>query len=462
MSGQRAAVALKFIVVGGGISGIAAAYTLQKAGHHVLLLESSDGRSRSRGGMRAPPNMTNLLNQWGLGPILKTSTEECKRIDYYSSSGGLMGTMPMEDEFLEDLVADFRFIQHGHLQSLLFDLAKREGVTFQFNSRVIGADSASGYVQLQTGERLYADIIVGADGYDSILRPLVTEVEDFQDPDMHLILNLIIPADLLRSDKDLKVFTDPRVWTYWFGDGYVLHGNILNGRQDYSVYIHQNYKLPLQKGDDDWRGQCPLQRFGLDVNKFEPRTRKLLKMATSVFSRVFRARPLLDSFVCDHSRIVLVGEAAHPLLPLGHHSTSLAIEDAQTLGCLFSRLQHRDQLSRLLTAYDEIRHPRCASTQEYEYHHQIMLKAPLGPLQAFRDAAFERTLVRKDRQHMDEDTFRDAWGTELILFAHDATDKVKDWWGQWGYMIAKSRPEEVVSGIEVSISTGNTVSGRPS
>lgn len=59
-------IALKFIVVGGGISGlliiilatlntnfiwygnlgIAAAYTLQKAGHHVLLIESSDGRSR--------------------------------------------------------------------------------------------------------------------------------------------------------------------------------------------------------------------------------------------------------------------------------------------------------------------------------------------------------------------------------------------------------------------------------
>ena len=59
-------IALKFIVVGGGISGlltsyiqyllidyvwygnlgIATAYTLQKAGHHVLLLESSDGRYR--------------------------------------------------------------------------------------------------------------------------------------------------------------------------------------------------------------------------------------------------------------------------------------------------------------------------------------------------------------------------------------------------------------------------------
>ena len=84
-------------------------------------------------------------------------------------------------------------------------------MTFQFNSRVVDADSVSGYVELHTGVRLYANIIVGADGYDSILRPLVTGFDDFQNLDMHLFLNFIIPADLLKSDKDLEALTDPRV-----------------------------------------------------------------------------------------------------------------------------------------------------------------------------------------------------------------------------------------------------------
>ena len=118
-------------------------------------------------------------------------------------------------------------------------------------------------------------------------------------------------------------------------------------------------------------------------------------------------------------------------------------------------MQHRGQVSRLLTAYDEIRQPRCAAGQEYEYHHQLLLKAPIGPLQELRDIALQKTLVCKKGQHIDEDLFREAWGTELILFAHDATEKVKDWWGQWGYMIVKGhRP----SSVQVSISMGNTVS----
>jgi salicylate hydroxylase len=447
---------LKFIVVGGGISGIATAYTLQKAGHHVLLIENSDGLSNSNGALRAPPNMTNLLYQWGLEPILKSTTEPCKRVDYVSHTGEYMGAMPVEDEFLEDLVADFRFIQHGQLHSLIFDLARQEGVTFKFNSLVVDADPQLGFVKLRTGERLYADVIIGADGYDSILRPFVTEFDDFKDQDMHLFLTFVIPVDVLRNDKDLRGLSDPRVWTYWFGDGYVLHASIVNAGRDYSISITQAYDQPFRKGDDDWRVQSPILRFGLDMDKFEPRTQKLLNMSSTISSRVFRTRPALDSLVCYHSRIVLVGEAAHPLLPGGHLSTALSIEDAQTLGCLFSRLQHRDQVPRLLTAYDEIRQPRCAASNEYEYHHQLMLRAPVGPLQELRDRALEKTLVTRKGQHIDEDLFRDAWGTELVLFAHDATDKVDDWWGQWGYMIAKGH--KVSTGLQVSISRGNTVS----
>ena len=90
-------------------------------------------------------------------------------------------------------------------------MAIREGVTFKFNSLVVDADPQLGFVKLRTGERLYADVIIGADGYDSILRPFVTEFDDFKDQEMHLMLTFVIPADILRNDKDLRSLLDPRV-----------------------------------------------------------------------------------------------------------------------------------------------------------------------------------------------------------------------------------------------------------
>ena len=47
--------------------------------------------------------------------------------------------------------------------------------------------------------------------YDSILRPFVTEFDDFKDQDMHLFLTFVIPADILRNDKALRSLLDPRV-----------------------------------------------------------------------------------------------------------------------------------------------------------------------------------------------------------------------------------------------------------
>jgi salicylate hydroxylase len=76
---------------------------------------------------------------------------------------------------------------------------------------VVGADPLSGCVELRTGERLYADIIVGADGYDSVMRPLVSEFSDIKNQELHLLVIFVVPVVLLRGDKDLRSLVDPKV-----------------------------------------------------------------------------------------------------------------------------------------------------------------------------------------------------------------------------------------------------------
>lgn len=49
MQRQKAAVALRILVVGGSIAGLATAYALKKAGHEVVVLEQSDGTAKVSG-----------------------------------------------------------------------------------------------------------------------------------------------------------------------------------------------------------------------------------------------------------------------------------------------------------------------------------------------------------------------------------------------------------------------------
>ena len=66
-----------------------------------------------------------------------------------------------------------------------------------------------------------------------------------------------------------------------------------------------------------------------------------------------------------------------------------------------------------------------------------MLKVPAGPEQDARDGLLQQTMIHGDWDHMDETMFRTVWGGELTMYTHDATEKVDDWWAQWGTLISR-------------------------
>lgn len=99
---RQSGVKIKFLVVGGGIAGVACAYALRRSGHEVHVVEEADGLGQVRpsaawtllqwrrlliygrcglqkaGGLRSPPNLTKILVKWGLGPELAKRALKCR------------------------------------------------------------------------------------------------------------------------------------------------------------------------------------------------------------------------------------------------------------------------------------------------------------------------------------------------------------------------------------------------
>ncbi|KAJ6631228.1 hypothetical protein B0H10DRAFT_1981488 [Mycena sp. CBHHK59/15] len=109
----------------------------------------------------------------------------------------------LHKDFLVDLMADFVFVQHGDLQSMLLGLATREGVEFRYNSSVASVDCDTVSVSLATGERLYADLFVGADGPDSLVRTEVVgeQITGVRDGHLSLMPVMAIPTDLMTCAR---------------------------------------------------------------------------------------------------------------------------------------------------------------------------------------------------------------------------------------------------------------------
>jgi len=139
------------------------------------------------------------------------------------------------------------------------------------------------------------------------------------------------------------------------------------------------------------------------------------------------------------------------------HSAALVIEDAETIGSLFSRIHNKEEIPRLLAAYEEIRLARGRSTRQYEVRKTAMLTAPRGSqAQLDRDATLKRATIYDSWDSMDEKSFREMWGDEMEMFEYDAKEKVDDWWTKWGGLLARPRgdseaPPPATPTVHVSI-----------
>ncbi|KAJ8518627.1 hypothetical protein ONZ45_g4307 [Pleurotus djamor] len=425
-----ATLSLKFIIVGGSLAGLAAGFALRKAGHDVLILEQGDESSAaSIGGVHSPPNMTRVLNHWGLHPLLERVGTKCCG----SNWGGIgSGSSTSED--------DGRF----NVRILVFeDVAVTAGVKIRYATRVVRVDNRAVTVSLDTGETLCGDIIVGADGPQSLVR------KSFMDPtfeqgveDTHLSFVACVPTKLMEEEEDLKTFLEKKSeCTVWLGNEFVLHTSLVDQKQYFCIngfVPHKVTKLPPSRGI--WDAQCPIEDFDLNLNDMEPRVRKLLKLAKVATPTTHTLRKSFDTYVSDCGRVVLIGEAAHPMVPDVAHNASMAIEDAATFGHLFSRLQHEDQIPRLMAAYEELRQPRCASTAEHEVLKRAFFKLPPGEAQRARDAGMREALAKESNgwDDIDEEYLNFKYERELDLFAYDPYEVVDDWWTKWGALLDRS------------------------
>lgn len=101
--------------------------------------------------------------------------------------------------------ADVESVMHrADYQGVLADEARRLGTKFRFGADVVEVDSKDGRgsVTLASGERLTADIVVGADGLRGTSRTYVLGYVKEPEGSGDLAYRITIPREKLESDPD--------------------------------------------------------------------------------------------------------------------------------------------------------------------------------------------------------------------------------------------------------------------
>jgi len=444
MSGKPE-LTINFIVVGGGIAGLACAIALRRVGHRVVVLEQhsdADVWKMSHGGIRLPPNVSKILFHWGLERALRqvSITSSAMEVEIYET-GEYLGTHLWEAEVLRETGGDFLFLHHDGLRKILYDAAIAAGAEVRAGTKVVSVSGKGPHVTLTTGETLLADVIIGADGRSSVVQQAIIGKDAFNAvPYQSLFYNTTVPAELMRADPQLAPFFKRPIETMfvWLGNNRTAVAFRIGGKDEFALHL---WVPPRQRGlcdDECWGGGLDLKEMRRQLGECEPRLLKLTKLAATPARVQVKMVPPIEDWVDEHGRMVIIGEAAHPLPAGSLQGGAMAVEDAAVLAKLFSHLRDKDQISTFLHAFQDLREDRCASVVHTEQCNLYFQMLPTGPQQEQRDQDM-RAKTAQGESVFGGGEASEQWEQLKELWGYDAEDEADDWWVKWGLLRERAK-----------------------
>jgi 2-polyprenyl-6-methoxyphenol hydroxylase-like FAD-dependent oxidoreductase len=348
---------MKAIIAGGGIAGLSLALSLHQAGIAVRLYEAAQDLRPLGVGINLQPTAVRELTELGLGAELAEIGIATRQLSYFNKFGQLVWSEP------RGLAAGYRWPQYsihrGHLQMMLLRAARlRMGEdSIRGGLRLISFEQARTHVKAtfrdaETGVVVVddGDILVGADGIHSTVRHLLYPNEG----PPHFAKQL-----LWRAAVDAEAFLD--------GDTMIVAGHFNQRVVIYPIaksakkgQLLTNWICQMKVTDsapprEDWNRLVSSEQIleAFDSWRFPWLDMPALIRRTPAIYEF----PLVDRNPVEawtFGRVTLVGDAAHPMQPIGSQAGSQAIIDARMLT---AALLGEPNPTEALKRYDAERRP---------------------------------------------------------------------------------------------------------
>ncbi|KAI0640003.1 FAD/NAD(P)-binding domain-containing protein [Trametes polyzona] len=424
----QTALPINFIIIGGGIAGLACAIALRRVGHHPVVLEQRDRSNVSSDlGLRLPPNCTKVLFHWGLRSTLLQNalvSHTLKFTQYETSE--LLGTHVWDEGVLKETRGLFLLTTHEAVYTILYDAAVAAGIEIRYGSEVQEIGPASPTVKLASGEVLSADVLIGADGEFGVSRKLVAGDRAKGTRTGIAVYDTMFPSSHLPEDAEYLVQDNATVGA--LGEGRAIVGFPIHGGADFAFQWY---------GPDDG----PEGHYGgpavEDIYSIAKPEGETLRMAMSAVKKAVRIsvrkHEVLDDWVSSEHRLALIGEAAHPFPPGTIQATAMAIEDGAVLAKLFSHLREKRQIVNFLYAFQELRQARVRHVRSQEFQ-TLMMKLMGGEAAAARNKLMKEKHAAGKNVLDDDGVAGKQWEEMEVIFGYDCEDQADDWWIKWGML----------------------------
>jgi salicylate hydroxylase len=364
-------------IIGGGIGGLTLALALRERGVAADVYEAATELSEIGAAVALSANGTRELARLGVGSRLAAvATEPTELIFRHWRDGTRIAAHPVGagGAYRRRCEAPYFGIHRADLQRILGDAVGADALHLDHRLEQLTEEGDGIRLEFRGGRVVHADVVVAADGIRSTVRRWVSG-EDGTAYSGTSGFRGIAPVGMLPT------LPDPQGIQFWMGPGAHLLHYAIGGAAE-AVNFLAVVEGPPTWDAPEWQADVdPEERMSAFAGWHPAVTEMLTAVPPGKRWALFAVRPVRR---WHRGRVVLLGDAAHGMLPHHGQGANTTIEDAVTLAVLLAAADPAD-LTDVLGAYQRVRRARTRAIQRSSWVTSDLLHLPDGPAAAVRD-----------------------------------------------------------------------------
>jgi salicylate hydroxylase len=325
-------------------------------------------------GIAVSPNATRILHGLGLrGSLERTGVRPTAWLQRRWEDGRILSRTPLGNEVEHRFGSPQYQMHRADLAQALADAFPADRLHRGRRFVSLRQDDTAVEALFEDGDRIRADVLVGADGIHSRVRAALFG------PEKPVFTGCVAYRGLVDVDRLRHLDLEPAIQIWPGPYRHFAHYPVRSG-------VLMNIVGIIEQ--DTWRTESwtepgDMADLRAAFQGWHPQVGDILAAMDETFRWALFERPPMPRW--SEGRVTLLGDACHAMLPFMAQGAAQAIEDGAVLASVLASVESSDDVLAALRAYHVRRLPRTSRVQQLAAANRTRLNLPDGEAQRARD-----------------------------------------------------------------------------